>query len=144
MSYVYVIAPVVGYLSAGGLKFAINSLKARNLAVSEIGLGGFPSTHTTVVSSILFLIGLREGLSSPLLGIAIALNLVVIIDAMDLRRKVGRHAHVINRLARLQQPDVSSPALRERMGHSPLEVLGGFLTGLTVALILDRIDRSLF
>ena len=129
----YVTAPVIAYVCAGSLKFAINSMRVRNLAFSQIGLGGMPSTHTTIVSSVLALVGFREGIASPSFGIALALTMIVIVDALDLRRKVGRHATVLRRLV---PTDLDERHLRERMGHNPLEVGGGLILGTLIGAVL--------
>ena len=61
----YLVAPLVGWLVAGSLKFAINSLKLRGPAWRDVGYGGIPSTHTTIVSTTVVLIGLRDGWNTP-------------------------------------------------------------------------------
>ena len=132
----YAIAPLLAYVLAGSLKFLVNSARLGKLATAEIGLGGFPSTHTSIVSSVLVLVALREGISSPAFGVSLALTLVVVIDAMDLRRKVGRHASSINALL----GGSGSEPLRERTGHSAAEVLGGFAVGALSAFASHWLD----
>ena len=132
----YAIAPLLAYLLAGSLKFLVNSVRLGRLATAEIGLGGFPSTHTAIVSSVLVLVALREGFASPAFGVSAALTLVVVIDAVDLRRKLGRHASAINTLL----AGSGSEPLRERTGHSLAEVLGGFAVGASSALACHWLD----
>ena len=138
MSLAYALAPLLAYLLAGSLKFLVNSVRLRKLATAEIGVGGFPSTHTAIVSSVLALVALREGISSPAFGVSLALTLVVVIDAVDLRRKIGRHASAINALVRASAK--TGEPLRERTGHSPAEVLGGFAVGALSALASHWLD----
>lgn len=128
MDVSYVITPFVAWLIAGTSKFLINSIKSKSAAFKLIGYGGFPSNHTSIVTSVGWLIVLREGLESPVLGVAVALSFIVVLDATSLRIKVGDHAKRLNRLAPHEQP------LRERIGHTPIEILGGILTGLFTAL----------
>ncbi len=129
---VYIIAPFFAWFVAGSLKFLINSLRLGKPAFKLIGYGGFPSNHSTIVSTITFLVGLREGWHSSTFGVALAFSFIVILDALDLRREVGKHAQKINQL--LKKND-----LRERIGHSKLEVLGGLATGLFCAWILNTL-----
>lgn len=131
MDISYIITPFVAWLIAGSSKFVINSIKAKSAAFKQIGYGGFPSNHTTIVTSIAWLIAIREGVDSPALGVAIALSFIVILDATSLRIKVGAHAKRLNAMT----PD--EPALRERIGHTPVEILGGIITGLVTALIIN-------
>ncbi|MCH2240913.1 MAG: divergent PAP2 family protein [Aquabacterium sp.] len=130
----YVLVPLLAYLCAGGLKFLINSLRAGRLATSQVGLGGFPSTHTSIISSGAFTVCLERGWDSAEAALAAAIVLIVVIDAMDLRRRVGRHAEAINALMRATPGLTPHEPLRERMGHHVVEVLGGLLVGAAVAL----------
>lgn len=134
----YAVAPLLAYLLAGSLKFLVNSVRLRRLATAEIGVGGFPSTHTAIVSSVLALSALREGISSAAFGVSLALTLVVVVDAVDLRRKVGRHASAINAL--LRASGSADAPLRERTGHSVVEVLGGFAVGALSAFGCHWLD----
>lgn len=133
--WTYAAAPLLAWLAAGTLKFALNSLRARAPAFGQIGLGSFPSNHSTIVSTIAALIGFREGLG-PAFGLALTLAFVVILDALDLRRKLGRHAAAINVLTPAGN---GQPALRERLGHTPLEVAGGIALGIALGVLLSQI-----
>lgn len=123
----YLIAPFVGYLVGGGLKFAINSVRARRLAFSSVGLGGIPSTHSTIVATVASLVGFDAGLDSPAFGAAITLVFITTIDAMDLRQKVGLHARAIRRH---HGDDTETQRIRERIGHTPVEVAAAGLVGV--------------
>ena len=79
-----------------------------------------------------FLIGLREGWNTPAFSVAAALTIIVILDASSLRRRVGDHAAVLNRLH--EGKDDWRP-LRERMGHHPIEIAAGLVTGLGCGFI---------
>lgn len=134
----YPFAPFVGWLVAGGIKFAINSIRSRAPAWEQIGYGGMPSTHTTIVTTTAALVGLREGWSTAPFGVATALGFIVIMDAMSLRRQIGTQARLINAL---MGDDPEHRAIRERIGHHWTEVVGGLIVGLGCALALDRLGR---
>lgn len=127
----YVITPFIAWLIAGSSKFVINSIRAKSAAFKQIGYGGFPSNHTSIVTSIAWLIAIKEGVESPALGVAIALSFIVILDATSLRIKVGAHAKRLNAMT------PNEPPLRERVGHTRVEILGGIVTGLFTALAID-------
>lgn len=130
----YVLTPFFAWLVAGILKFLINSFKARRLAFDLIGYGGLPSNHAAIVSSIAMLIALKEGVNTPAFGVAITLTFIVILDASSLRKQVGKHAEVINQLNSLA---TNSPSiLRERMGHTRIEIFAGVITGFAVACLV--------
>lgn len=126
----YVLIPIAAWLVAGCVKFLVNFLRFGRAAFALIGNGGFPSTHTTVVSSAVFFVVFKEGVNSSAAVVAMALLLVVVIDAMGLRRAVGRQAAALN--THVLHPAGETP-LRERQGHKPYEVAGGLLLGLMVA-----------
>jgi len=135
MDLSYAITPFFAWLVAGVMKFAINSIKAGKPAFGLIGYGGLPSNHSAIVCSMAALIGFREGVGHPAFGVALTLAFIVMLDASSLRRQVGRHAAAINRLA---VSDAAHQSLRERMGHTPLEIAAGVLTGVAVAAVVAR------
>lgn len=137
MAYKYALAPMIAWFMAGSLKFMINYIRFRKEAVTLIGNGGFPSTHTTVMSTTVFLIGFGEGWGSPIVGLGIAALMITIIDALGIRRAVGKHASAINRY--IFPGNTAIPLLRERQGHTPVEVLGGLALGVTLSFVLHQI-----
>ena len=130
----YTVTPILAWLVAGILKFIVNSLRARRLAFDLIGYGGMPSNHSAIVSSMAAAIGFKEGISHPAFGVAITLALIVILDASSLRKQIGKHAITLNRLASSTEGFVM---LRERVGHSRIEICAGILVGVTVAALVS-------
>ena len=137
MDWSYALTPFFAWLVAGGLKFVINSLKAGQLAFGLIGYGGLPSNHSAIVSSVVFLVALKEGIEHPAFGVALALAFVVMLDANSLRRQVGKHAEVINRLNTDKRDKLP---LRERIGHTFIEIASGILVGGCVAALVVLVD----
>lgn len=134
MDYSYAVTPFLAWVVAGVSKFVINSIKARKLAFGLIGYGGLPSNHSAIVSSMVAAIALREGIGHPAFGVALTLAFIVMLDASSLRRQVGKHAVAINKLvvgASDHQP------LRERMGHTRLEIAAGVVVGIAVAVAVN-------
>ncbi len=131
MDLTYLLTPLIAWTTAGSLKFIINSIKAKKLAFGLIGYGGLPSNHSAIVASTAMLIALKEGVAHPAFGVAITLSFIVILDASSLRRQVGKHASRINRLTNVSISD--EPKLRERVGHTPIEIIAGIATGIAVA-----------
>ena len=133
----YLLTPFLAWLVAGVLKFIINSIRAGKPAFGLIGYGGLPSNHSAIVSSTAALIALREGMGHPAFGVAVTLAFIVMLDASSLRRQVGRQAEAINALARRQGHDAQDTRLRERMGHTRLEIAAGILVGIAVAALVN-------
>lgn len=119
------------------MKFIINSIRSKQLAFGLIGYGGLPSNHSAIVTSTAALIGLKEGITQPSFAVAVTLAFIVILDASSLRRQVGKHAGAINRMA---AGDISHVALRERMGHTRIEIVAGVIVGIAVAAIVNNMS----
>lgn len=128
----YVLAPFIGWFISGCLKFSINFFRYGSEAKNRIGNGGFPSTHTTIITTPVMLIGFKEGFTSSIFGLGCAVAVIVIIDAVGLRKAIGRHAVSLNSMN-------SSLKLRESMGHNKFEVLGGLVLGTCIALLMLKL-----
>lgn len=129
-SIIFVLAPIIGFLGAGTLKFIINSIKLKRLAFSEVGLGNFPSTHNCVASTTYFVIGFSEGFNSPISSLSLALCLIVAIDSLDLRKKIESHAKLLKELSD------KNKKIKMKLGHNIFEVAGGYVLGFLLALTL--------
>ena len=134
MDLSYALTPFLAWLVAGVSKFVINSIKAKQLAFGLIGYGGLPSNHSAIVSSMAALIAFKEGIGHPAFGVAITLAFIVMLDANNLRQQVGKHAVAINKLA---TGVADHQALRERMGHTRLEIAAGIAVGIAVAAAVN-------
>ena len=132
----YILLPFLAWVTAGCLKFAINFLRAggsREKARQLIGYGGFPSTHTAVLSSVVFFAGFTLGFTSPVFTLGLGALVILVIDAHGLRRKVGEQARAINELRRAV--GIEKEPLRERMGHSWGEIGGGLVAGAVLGYV---------
>lgn len=103
-----------------------------------ISVGGMPSSHSALVTATATGVGLYAGFNSPVFALAIALAMVVIYDATGIRRQAGIHAQTINLLVEelLQGHMAPEKQLREVLGHTPLEALGGVILGLVTPVLL--------
>jgi len=133
MELIYLVTPVLTWMVVGPIKFFISSVRYRRWAFDLVGNGGFPSNHSAVVSSMATLIALREGMGHPAFGVAVTLAFIVMIDANSLRQHVGRHAVTLNRL---HEGKADHVILRERMGHTRVEIAGGILTGIGMGFLI--------
>ena len=133
MDFTYLITPFLTWVVVGPIKFLINSARQGRWAFNLVGNGGFPSNHSSVVTSMATLIALREGMGHPAFGVAVTLAFIVMIDANSLRQHVGRQAAAINRLA---VTVTGHQTLRERMGHTLVEICGGIVTGIGMGFLV--------
>ena len=128
---------MAGWILAQILKIPVDYFRERrwNWALF-FAAGGMPSSHSCLVTSTALGVGLHYGFDSPLFAVAVALALVVVYDATGVRRQAGMQARKINILVEelLKGHPINEQHLREVIGHTPLEALGGVLLGLIVAV----------
>lgn len=134
LSISYAAAPFVGWLAADALKSIIKSVKSRRMQIELLSYGGLPSSHATVVSTTATLIGARAGTDTPEFGLAITFAILFIVDAINLRQWVGEHAKALNIL---RGAEANLTPLRERVGHTLLEILAGIALGVGCGLLLN-------
>jgi hypothetical protein len=127
---------IAGWFIAQLLKVPVNYLRERkwNWALF-FAAGGMPSSHSALVTSTAMGAGLNYGFNSPIFAVAVALAMIVVYDATGVRRQAGMQAQTINILVEelLQGHPISEQHLREVLGHTPLEAMGGVLIGLVTA-----------
>lgn len=130
---------MAGWFLAQVLKVPVDLFRERrwNWALF-FAAGGMPSSHSSLVTSTALAVGLHYGFDNPLFGVAVALAMIVIYDATGVRRQAGMQAQKINILVEelLKGHWINEQQLREVIGHTPLEALGGVLLGLAVAVVL--------
>jgi len=103
-----------------------------------VSAGGMPSSHASLVTATSLAIGLFAGFDSPIFGLSIAVAMVVLYDATGIRRQAGIHAQKINLLVNelFSGQPISEDQLKEVLGHTPLEVVGGVILGLGIAYLI--------
>ena len=101
------------------------------------GDGGMPSGHSATVTAMATTAALEYGLDSPIFAVTAIFGIVVMHDAMGVRREAGKHAKILNDLlASLSKDAPPEDVLKEFLGHTPLQVCFGALLGFCVALLL--------
>lgn len=143
---------LLSWLIAQVLKTLINFIMTRKFHAERLfGAGGMPSAHTATVCGLTVALAKQVGIDSPEFAIGFILACVVMYDAMNVRREAGEHAKVLNKVVgKLMEDEESridlnddgradskdSLELQEYIGHTPVQVLGGALLGIMVAIIV--------
>lgn len=114
-------------------------LTKKFVAERLVGSGGMPSCHSATVCALTTSVIINEGIQSPLFAIAFIQAIIVMYDAMGVRRETGIQAKVLNEITEVIEKmgsDLSNDAkLKEFVGHTPLQVFFGALLGIIVALV---------
>ena len=103
-----------------------------------IGTGGMPSSHAAGVTALATTCGLEFGFQSVNFALAAVFALVTMFDAQSVRRSAGQQAEVLNKMMddMYWKGRIEGERLKEFIGHTPIQVLVGFIVGLLLALIL--------
>ncbi len=100
--------------------------------------GGMPSSHTATVTTLVLIVGRKEGYGSSIFGLVLIFSLFVIFEATGLRQEIGKQAQLLNELmdSALHGERVDGHRLRELVGHTWAEVGGGLVFGVLFYLWL--------
>ena len=84
------------WLVAQIMKIVINAIVNKTFSLERLfGDGGMPSGHSATVVAAAMMVGLREGLTSPIFGLALVIAIIVMHDATGVRQEAGKHAKSI-------------------------------------------------
>ena len=132
------IAAITAWAIAQLLKVIITALMEKTLDLGRLfASGGMPSSHSAFVTALAMLIGIEHGFGSVFFALAAAFALVVMYDACGVRRSVGEQAKVLNSVIQALKEHSAigdQKAIREILGHSPLQVVAGFFLGIVIGL----------
>ena len=103
-----------------------------------IGTGGMPSSHAAGASALATSVGLEYGFNSPLFAVAAVFAMVTMFDAQGVRRSTGFQATILNKMMDdiYWKGQIEEQRLKELVGHTPIEVLAGFVFGAVCAMVL--------
>ncbi|MFA4888079.1 MAG: divergent PAP2 family protein [Candidatus Omnitrophota bacterium] len=127
---------LAAWFIAQTIKVAIGVVRRRKFDFRWfVGTGGMPSSHAAGASCLATAIGLEYSFSSAYFALAAAFALVVMFDAQGVRRATGRQARILNKITEdiYWQGRIDDSRLRELVGHTPVEVIVGFLLGVVIA-----------
>ncbi len=132
-----------GWITAQILKTIIYIIVNREFVPERlVGDGGMPSAHSATVMAMVTAIAYDYGVSSVEFAIAFIFAVIVMHDAMGVRRETGKQAVVINDIMEYFEELGKKPIdvqLKEFVGHTPLQVTMGAILGFIVGTIVIQI-----
>jgi hypothetical protein len=136
------LSAIFSLLIAQFLKSVVNIFRAKAHSFREVlatffwKTGGMPSSHSALAVSIATAIAIREGLNTSIFILALFFSLVVIRDALGVRRASGLQAKALNQLGKelSARYGLAYRPVKEVHGHNPPEVIVGSLLGFFIAL----------
>ncbi len=144
------IAALLGILIAQFVKIPIHFIATKEIDWKLFtSTGGMPSSHSAAVSALTTAIGFESGISSPLFAACIIFSVIVMFDATGIRYQAGQQAIVINQMRKDFQtlimmtkefpdkkPEEKIEDLKTLLGHRPIEVFFGCLTGILLSVLI--------
>lgn len=144
------IAALIAIFFAQFVKVPIHYIALRKLDWSLLtSTGGMPSSHSAAVTALATGVGIESGLDSPSFAIAAIFAVITMFDATGVRRQAGEQAAVLNQLVidfntfveeaknwQKKEEKHKQHRLKELLGHKPIEVFFGMITGIFIALFI--------
>lgn len=112
--------------------------------------GSMPSSHSAFVCALATGVFIVEGGQTSSFAIAMVFALITVHDAIKVRGESGKQAKVINELVsdlgilykslNIRESEKREAKLKELIGHTTTEVVGGILFGIGVAIIYFQLN----
>lgn len=134
---------LLAWFVAQVLKTLINFILLGKFQLERIwGDGGMPSAHSATVCAMVIATARSEGFGSAIFAVAAVVAIITMHDAMGVRRETGEQAKVLNKMieqwidvTEKNAPFLQNMHLKEMVGHTPLQVLAGFVVGCVVGAL---------
>ena len=141
------ISSVIGWTVAQVLKTIIDCALNKSFNAERLtGSGGMPSCHSATVCALTMSAALCYGLGSFEFAVSFVVAMVVMYDAVGVRRETGKQAKLLNwmmtenpfklKLNELNA-EIVQETLKEYVGHTPLQVVAGAILGIIIALLVN-------
>lgn len=136
-------ASLCSWFVAQVLKTIINFILLGKFQLERMwGDGGMPSAHSATVCAMVVATARCEGIGSAIFAVACVVAIITMHDAMGVRHETGEQAKVLNQLiaqwidmGEKNAPFLQNMHLKEMVGHTPLQVVAGFLVGVAVGML---------
>jgi len=134
-----IISAATGWCVAQVLKTLIHLFMTKQFVAERlVGDGGMPSCHSATVCALATAVCYEYGPGGFEFAMAAFFAIIVMHDAMGVRRETGIQAKVLNEMIQLFEDMGSNmppqDKLKEFVGHTPLQVIIGAILGVLVSL----------
>lgn len=137
--FTILLLPIISGVSAQAIKLLIKINKEKINLKDLIEYSGMPSGHSSITVSLTTIIGLKEGFDSALFAACFVFTMIILRDALGMRRYLGQHGKILNLLITdLKEDkflDQEYAKLKEGIGHTPIQVLAGSLLGFLISVL---------
>jgi|SRR3712207_1433014 len=101
--------------------------------------GGMPSSHSSFVTCLSTMIGVRYGFSSDIFAVTAVFSAIIMYDASGVRQAVGKQAAIINKLVEdwHNKKAIEQERLKELIGHTQRQVFFGAILGIVIGVLFS-------
>lgn len=136
------VSAVIGWLVAQALKTLIDVILNKSFNPERIfGSGGMPSSHSSTVCALTTASAFKYGFGSFEFAVSFVLAMIVMYDAMGVRRETGKQAELLNTVFFENILNFDGVLLQEKLkeyvGHTPLQVVAGAALGIGLAYLIS-------
>ena len=141
-SFYILLAFTLGWFIAQSAKIIIALIvKKGKISFSELldlvmKSGGMPSSHTACFTAASLTIGFRCGFNSALFALAVAMTVIIVYDATNVRYAVGQQGKLLNKIVSMSESQTAKP-IKIVEGHTVPQAIVGFIVGIIVALFVQ-------
>ena len=146
-SFYILLAFTLGWVIAQGTKIVIALVvKKGKITFSELielvmKSGGMPSSHTACFTGTALTIGFRCGFDSAIFALAVAMTVIIVYDATNVRYAVGQQGKLLNKIVSMSETQTAKP-LKLVEGHTVPQAIVGFLIGVVVAFTVQLVTQG--
>ncbi len=131
---------LLAWLAAQVLKTIIFAVLNRGIDWKRLfGDGGMPSGHSATVSALATSCALVYGLASFEFAVTLLFAIIVMHDAMGVRRETGKQAQLLTEISdileSLTDAELAEEKLKLFVGHTPFQVSIGAVLGILMAIL---------
>ncbi|PNH21420.1 hypothetical protein B6K86_01360 [Lachnospiraceae bacterium] len=136
---------VASWFIAQFIKMLLELLTTGTIRVERLyGNGGMPSSHSATVCGLASSAAYCYGIGSFEFAISFIFAMVVMTDAMGVRRETGKQSRLLNMMMQedfwnFDDPDKLQMRLKELIGHTPMQVCCGAVLGILIAAAIQLI-----
>ena len=146
-------ASIASIFFAQAVKVPIQFIASRHFNPTlAFSTGGMPSSHSAAVTALATGVGIEQGFDSSIFAVACVFTIIVMFDSTGVRRQTGEQAIMLNILVKdfnrivheakdwgNKEEYQKKEELKELLGHQPIEVFFGGLTGILLTFLLHTL-----
>ncbi len=139
LSLEIILTPILTLFIVQSIKLATDGIKGNfNLKNLFVAMGGMPSSHSAVVASLSTMVAYKMGANSVIFSVTAIFSLIIISDAIVLRRYIDNHGKAIKKIISHLPADQQTgyPYIATKLQHTLLQAIIGICIGIIISSLV--------